>query len=525
MKKAKNRIVNRSLLFRNGIVRLVIVAAVLVLEGWFMVSLLLGLNAYFEYVNLILRIAAVVLAIAIYGQNKNSEMKIPWIVLIAVMPLTGTALYIVLGLTSSAKRMRRRYEKLESELKPYLPDDTAEKNRLHEKNSRLGMISSYLSRYSGYPLHDDSETTYFSAASTALLDQIEELKKAKKYIFMEYFAIEDANAFSRVLAVLKKKVEEGVEVRILYDDVGSISFINTRFIKKMKSYGIQCRVYNPFTPFFNWFLNYRDHRKIMVIDGKVAYTGGYNLADRYFNIVHPYGHWKDTGVRIRGRAAQNFTASFLEMWDGVRVRGKQVESRPYDFYFPPVSGDDSSEGMFVQPFVDSPIDNEQVSENLYIQIIDSSVNYVYFMTPYLVISDEMKNALTLAAKRGVDVRIITPGIPDKNLVYRVTRSYYHSLVEAGIKVYEYTPGFIHAKCCVSDDVIAECGTFNMDFRSLYQCFEDGCAFYDCQAVLDVKKDFLETFDKCENVSDKYKKDAAPLVIAERAILRILSPLM
>ena len=299
---------------------------------------------------------------------------------------------------------------------------------------------------------------------------------------MEYHAIEDEEAWQRIQTVLEDRVKAGVEVRIFYDDMGSIWFVNMDFATKLKSLGIKCRVFNPILPGLNMFLNNRDHRKITVIDGKVAYTGGYNLANEYFNITHPYGIWKDTGIRMEGDAVKSMTVAFLEMWNAAgNVKSKELVPEKYVIHY----AYQAQQRGYVQPYADSPLDGEQVGEEVYISMANKAEKYCWFITPYLIITDEMTHALTLAAKRGVDVRIITPGIPDKKMVYSVTRSFYHNLVKHGVRIYEWTPGFCHAKMSVADDKMATCGTINLDYRSLYHHFENGCFLADCDAVLEL----------------------------------------
>lgn len=339
---------------------------------------------------------------------------------------------------------------------------------------------------------------------------------------MEYFAIEDKESFARIHAVLAQKVKEGVEVRLFYDDVGSISFINGGFRAKMEADGIRTRVFNPVLPSLRVFMNNRDHRKITVIDGKIAYTGGYNLANEYFNVTHPYGEWKDAGIRLTGPAVRTYTTIFLEMWNAIRATDK--DDREFEGYFR-----EHAEGPadgFVQPYADSPLDEEQVGESVYMSIANGASDYLYFVTPYLILTDEMSRAITLAAERGVDVRIVTPGIPDKKITYQLTRSYYAQLVRKGVRIFEFTPGFCHAKCCVSDDFIATCGTINLDYRSLYHHFEDGCVMYGTQAVQDVKKDLDGLLERSREVTGLYRDGQQSLPIRIfRCVLRLAAPLM
>ena len=345
------------------------------------------------------------------------------------------------------------------------------------------------------------------------------MKAAKKFIFMEYFAIEDAEAFAAIKEVLAAKVKEGVEVRIFYDDVGSVGFVNPKFARQLEELGIQCRIFNPLIPLLNMFMNNRDHRKITVIDGEIAYTGGYNLANEYFNMTHPYGYWKDTGVRLEGEAVRSYTVMLLEMWNAM-----EHTDLSYERFFPQKDLSWKSDG-YVQPYADNPLDGEHVGENVYMNIIKNAKRYVYFVTPYLIITDEMKRELGLAAKRGVDVRILTPGIPDKKLIYRITRSYYASLVRDGVRIFEYTPGFCHAKECICDDEVATVGTINMDYRSLYLHFEDGVYLYQCSAVADMLKDYQDMISVSEEVTEMYRQSSKSRLSIGQCLLRIIAPLL
>ena len=338
---------------------------------------------------------------------------------------------------------------------------------------------------------------------------------------MEYHAIEDAESWRAIQGILEERVRAGVEARVFYDDMGSIGFVNTDFVKRLEAKGIKAKVFNPFMPGLNLFLNNRDHRKITVIDGRVGFTGGYNIANEYFNLTHPYGHWKDTGVKLVGPAVQSLTTAFLEMWNASAEH--DVDDTMFRKYLPQVLPNPDAQG-FVQPYADNPMDDYPVGEDVYISVAEYAKDYAWFVTPYLIITDEMEHALRLAARRGVDVRIITPGIPDKKMVYGLTRSYYYNLVRSGVRVFEYAPGFCHCKMSVADDALATCGTINMDYRSLYHHFENGCLYYGCDAVADTKADFEWMFGQSREVTEQYRDPAAHMRLWY-AILRLASPLM
>ena len=346
----------------------------------------------------------------------------------------------------------------------------------------------------------------------------QELEKAEKFIFMEYFIIEDASAFRELQEILIRKHQQGVEVRLLYDDIGSVGYVNMRFAIRLNEAGIRCIPFNPAIPILNLFMNHRDHRKITVIDGKVGFTGGYNLADAYFDREKPYGKWKDTGLKLEGEAVRSLTALFLQMW--------HISSREKEDYSPylEICHKVSSRG-YVQPFGDNPLGAERTANNVYLNLITQATESLYVMTPYLIIPDELTAALTLAAKRGVDVRIITPGIPDKKTVYAVTRSYYAGLVGQGVRIFEYTPGFCHAKMCISDRKIASVGTSNLDYRSLYHHFENNVLLYGSQAVEEIAADFDNVFGQCREVTDDYRTGRGAMLMVWQCVLRLFAPLM
>ncbi len=507
---------------KNGVKRLCFSVLCILLEAAFIVVLFTKLNQYAEIVNLITRLLAGVLVLSLYSSEKTSSMKTPWIILILIFPIMGVGLYLLIGLNGGTRKMRKRYEDIDRVLLPLLPENHECMKSIREKIPKAGNISEYIQKNAHYPVYQNTDITYYDEAVKGLEAQLHELAKAESFIFMEYHAIEDDKAWHKLQNVLVDRVKAGVEVRVFYDDMGSIGFINTDFVKKMEKLGIKCRVFNPFMPGLNVFLNNRDHRKITVIDGKVGFTGGYNLANEYFNYTHPYGQWKDTGIRLEGEAVASLTAIFLEMWNAVSDKDKNDT----DFNKFLLKTDYQAEQKgFVQPYADSPMDNEQVGEEVYISMANKAERYCWFMTPYLIITDEMTHALCLAAKRGVDVRIITPGIPDKKFIYKITRSFYHGLVKHGVKIYEWTPGFCHAKMSVADDCMATCGTINLDYRSLYHHFENGCFMAGSQAVLDIRADLEATMNECREVTEKYRTGQSAYLRLGQLFMRLFAGLL
>lgn len=577
---------------KNGLLRFIFVIIAIILQIVFIVVVMDKVYAYREWIQRGTKIVTVLLILGIYSQNKTSSMKTPWIILILAAPVTGITLYLLIGLSGSTGRMKGRFKDIDRQLLPLLPTGQKEIEELSQCDPDAGSLAYYLQKHAGFPVYRHTEVEYYDDGLKGLEAQKEELRKARKFIFMEYHAIEEAEAWKGVLEILAQKAAEGLDVRIFYDDMGSISFITTDFVKRMQALGIRCRVFNPLLPGLNVFLNNRDHRKITVIDGQVGFTGGYNLADEYFHIKEPYGFWKDTGIRIRGDAVKSLTAMFLEMWNAVHdgdvddhgfdrflvdtsgigsaadpklwnevgsavkdlhrrqqreeeisdpekkaqeERKRQSDKRALEKFGEKYteqvkkmrweSGAEQEPPGFVQPYADSPLDKECTGENVYISIAESAKRYVWFITPYLVITDEMIHAFGLAAKRGVDVRIITPGIPDKKIVYSVTRSYYNALTRNGVKIYEFSPGFCHAKMCVCDDTVATCGTINLDYRSLYHHFENGCVMYYLPAVMDIRRDFESTFAKCDDVTEYYTEGRGAALRFGQLVLRLFASLL
>ncbi len=479
----------------------------------------LQLGKYYHMLDGIITVISWGLALHVYSRYMNSAYKFSWIILILFLPVLGISMYILFGSQLSNFLFRKKRKQQTIIDRSCLPDNQSVWNKLQQKDRAIANQTYYVQHAAGYPVYQNTDIVYHNDTAEALEDLKAELRKAEKFIFMEYHAIEDSSSWAGIETILTEKAAAGVDVRILYDDVGSIFFISKPFAKRLQSNGIQCRVFNPISPLLHGFMNNRDHRKITVIDGNVGFTGGYNLADRYFNIESSYGYWKDTGVKLTGEAVCSLTAIFFEMWNTTQKEkedpGRFFAQVPYQ----------AKENAYVQPYADTPLDRENVSENVYLNLLKSAKRYVYITTPYLIIDDEMQSELTLAAQRGVDVRIVTPGIPDKKLVYRVTRSFYARLVSCGVRIYEYTPGFVHAKQFVCDDEVAAVGTINLDFRSLYLHFENGCWFYNCEAVHGVKADFLQIFQVSEEVSDQYKGKRSLTLRFGECILRLLSPLM
>lgn len=502
----------------NSVARLAFVALSFLLQaGWILVRVQV-LNEYSDIIATATGWLAVIVVLYINSKHTNSAMKMPWIMLILAMPMMGLTLYVLIVILGDPG-ISKRLKKVRQEMAEEVPDNARQAFcRLEGENRSLANQSRYLWQHMGYPVYENTAVTYYPQAKEAFEELKRELETAERFIFMEYFIVEDASAFREVEEILVRKAKAGVEVRLMYDDIGSAWVSNMRVAGRLNAEGIHCVPFNPALPVLNVFLNHRDHRKITVIDGRVGFTGGYNLAEEYFDRTHPYGHWKDTGLRLEGEAVRSLTAIFLELWC-VQTKQKEDFSQYRDvFHSVPAKG-------YVQPFADNPLGEERVAENVYISLINRAQESLYVMTPYLIITDEMSHALTLAAKRGVDVRIITPGIPDKKTVYAVTRSYYASLARQGVRIYEYTPGFCHAKQCICDGNVVSLGTSNFDYRSLYHHFENNVLFFGGDAVEQVAADFTETFAQCREVTRDYAAGRGAMLRTWQYILRLFAPLL
>lgn len=495
----------------NSIPRAVFVALSFLLQlGWILVRILALNNS--PYFAALTGLVAVIAVLKLYGRHTNTAYKMPWIMLIMAMPVMGLSLYLITQVALTPRSIHKRLTKQKERISAYLPQQEEVLSALPPENANLAR---YLHNYEGMPVWGDTAAKYYGETLDALADMKQDLERAEKFIFMEYFILEDGEAFRQIREILERKAAQGVEVRLMYDDVGSIGKTNWRYAKDLSDSGIRVQVFNPALPLFNLFLNNRDHRKITVIDGKVGYSGGYNLADEYFHYTRPYGHWKDTGIRLEGQAVRSLTATFLELWN-VNARIEE-DVAPYLEITHSVPSD-----CAVQPFGDSPLDDERSAENVYLNLIGMAKHSLWIMTPYLIITDEMTRALELAAKRGVDVRLITPGVPDKKTVFAVTRSYYAPLVRQGVRIFEYTPGFCHGKMCLCDGTVATIGTSNLDYRSLYLHFENNVVLYGGEAAGQMGQDFQEMFLQCREMTEAYR--SAPLRVWQ-CILRLFAPMM
>ena len=501
----------------NAVLRAAFVAVALLIQVGWLLLMALVLNEYSTIISVLTWMLRVVVVLKLYSKHTNAAMKMPWIMLILVFPVMGLSLYLLLELAGDpgvGKRIRMIRERMAETTR----QEESVLHQLEEQDRSVANQFRYLQNVAGCPVYTNTQVTYYPEGLAAFEAMKRDLEQAEKFIFMEYFIVEDRSAFRELQQILIRKHRQGVEVRLLYDDIGSVGYVNLAFAKRLNEEGIRCIPFNPALPVLNLFLNHRDHRKITVIDGKVGFTGGYNLADAYFDRERPYGKWKDTGLRLEGEAVRALTATFLELWCAT-TREEAAASQYLN-----VTHVVEAEG-YVQPFGDNPLEKERLAKNVYMNLIARSRKSLYVITPYLIIPDDMGSALRLAAKRGVDVRIITPGIPDKKTVYAVTRSYYTGLVSQGVRIFEYTPGFCHAKQCICDGELAVIGTSNLDYRSLYHHFENDVLLYGCDAVTAIGEDFDALFEQCREVTQQYRKGMRGILMLWQCILRLFAPLM
>lgn len=495
----------RILFSRFGIVFLL-----LVVETALLLSVFQWFSAYFKLFSLFQGLFATVMLLYLFNCGMDATAKLTWLFLIALFPIPSTILFGIVKTDIGHRLTVQLLNKRIRETRDLISQDMDVICDPYVQTSGLDDLHHYLNRNNSFPLYNNSDVTYFSSGEKAFDAILADLEKAESFIFMEYFIIDEGYMWGRILKILAEKAAQGVDVRVMYDGMCEAVLLPHDYPKRMEALGIQCSPFTPLTPFLSTQYNYRDHRKILIIDGNVAFTGGINLADEYINKKKRYGHWKDTAIRVNGDAVRSFTLMFLQMWN--------KNSETPDWSQTQICRKADNPNGFVIPYGDNPMDNDKVGEKVYIDILYRAKRYVHIMTPYLILDNELEMALKYAAERGIDVKLILPGIPDKISAYSIAKTHYHSLLNAGVQIYEYTPGFVHAKVFVSDDEKAVVGSINLDYRSLYHHFECAAYMYRTNCIKDIAADFNETLTKCRKVSyDSIKRD--------RLIYKILGPLL
>ena len=461
-----------------------------------------------------------VMMVYLLNQDMNNSVRIPWLVVTALAPVLGVLLFCYTKEDVGHRMLKKRLLELEGQTRSQLAQDQKASTALDADCPGAASLAQYLrGRGGGFPVYENTQVTYFPSGEAKFAALLPQLESATQYIFLEYFIIDEGLMWGRILEILARKAAQGVDVRLIYDDFGSLLGLPSDFVVQMERAHIRCIPFNPVVPLVSLVMNHRDHRKIVVVDGNTAYTGGINLADEYINEEERFGYWKDAALRTEGAAVWNFTVMFLDHWNAFRP-----SEEDYAPFMPQAESLSAQSDGVIQPYGDSPLDEEALAETVYLNIINQAQRYVYIYTPYFAVGETMLEALKAAAKRGVDVRLVLPGIPDKKLIFRLTRSYYVPLLRAGVRIYEFTPGFLHAKCYVSDDRAAVVGSINMDYRSLFLHFECGALLLYNSQVIALRDDVLRTLPECREVQLADCRTSLAGTLLD-SVLRLLSPLM
>ncbi len=458
------------------------------------------------------------IVLLILNKETAPESKLMWTVITLLLPLTGAALYLYVELQPGYRLLAKRLDAVYKQTEQFVQQDEAVLRALEQEDIGTAQLARYVRKKGNFAIYQKTEVEFFPLGEDKFAAMLRELEQAEQFIFMEYFILKEGYMWERILEILERKAKDGVEVRVMYDGTCAMFDLPYHYPEALQAKGIQCKMFAPIRPILSTHYNNRDHRKILVIDGKVGFTGGVNIGDEYINRVEKHGHWKDTAVMLKGDAVQGLTMMFLQMWN---VTEKKPE---YEKYLQRVQEGPQAKG-FVMPYGDSPFDDELVGETVYMDILNRAKKYVHIMTPYLIIDQSMIAALTFAAKRGVDVKLILPHIPDKKFAFALAKSHYKELLKAGVRIFEYTPGFVHAKVFTSDDEKAVVGTINLDYRSLYLHFECAAFLFQVEEIAKIEADFQKTLEKCQEVTLENRKKGTLLLRVEGWLLKWLAPLM
>lgn len=499
--------------------RFFIIALLLILQILLYASFFIWLHQYMHIFMIVSISFTLVMVLYLFSSEIDNSAKLTWMLIISIFPLLG-ALLLWYTQMNFGHRMQTKFVKsMIDQTKTAIPQPEGVLEELSSDGSGTNALAVYLNKSGCFPVYKNTETRFFHLGEEKFAAMLEELEKAEQYIFMEYFIVEEGYMWGKILEILIRKAKAGVDVRVMYDGMCEMSTLPPSYWKLLMKEGIKAKSFSPIIPLLSSHYNYRDHRKILVIDGKVAFTGGVNLADEYINRIERFGHWKDTAVMLKGDAARSFSLLFLQMWNHTE---KEPSFSPY-LDDPKYVPDDPS--GYVIPYGDCPLDEYKVGEAVYMDILNRAKDYVHVMTPYLILDGELETSLQYAAQRGVDVKLILPGIPDKTSAYSLAKSHYKALVSAGVKIYEYTPGFVHAKVVVSDDVKAVVGTINMDYRSLYHHFECAAYLYKTSCIGEIEEDFEKTLAKCREVTEESIKHEKFKYKFLGTLMKFIAPLM
>lgn len=497
--------------------RLFIISMLILFQILLVVLPITFLSYMYIPVYFIFTFVSFLIAVSIVNRNYDPSFKIAWIIPVLCFPIAGALFYIIFGRTHLNKRNTAKLKRAVESSKGIITADNELLDMIGKKNALIKREASYLINNSRSNLYAFTETEFLNPGSIFFERLVAALESAESFIFLEYFIIGEGEMWRKILSILIEKANQGVEVRLLYDDIGTINLLPADFPEQMKKIGIQTAVFNPYKPSMDKFLNYRDHRKFAIIDGKIAFTGGINIADEYINKKRRFGYWEDSSVKLTGDAVKKVTSLFLEMWYFTTEEFPDYRKYLIDFQ-------GKNDGLVI-PFSDEPLFQEMIHENAYINVIENATRSVFICTPYLILDNVMENCLIRAAKSGIDVRIITPHCPDKKLVFEITRSNYEALVKHGVKIYEFTPGFMHTKMIIGDDTTAIVGTCNFDFRSFYLHFENGVWMHKSKAVKQARESFLKALVVSEPVTNEFFEGLPLRTQLIRSCLKIFSPLM
>ncbi len=470
-----------------------------------------------QYVGLAV-IVQFLMILFLINSEMNATSKVTWLLVMLVFPLVGGFFYLYTQRDLGSRVVRAALKDRSRKIREVLPEESEGYRALKRESPSTAALARYVAGTGNYPVFRNTAVSYYPLGENAFAAMLEDLKKAERFIFLEFFIIDEGQMWGDILAVLAQKAAEGLDVRVMYDGTCEFSTLPHDYPDRLRALGIQCRVFSPMTPFVSTYYNYRDHRKIMVIDGKVAYNGGVNLADEYINVIVKHGHWKDTAVRLEGPGVDSFTVMFMEMW-GLMERTMDV-----DRFVGHALPAEEAPG-YVIPYGDNPMDEDKVGENVYMDFLYRAKSYVHIMSPYLILDDEMLSALKMAGQKGIDVKLILPGIPDKKIPYYLAWSYFSSLIRSRVKIYIYDPGFVHAKVFVSDDIRAAVGTINLDYRSLYHHFECATYLYKVPCISDIEADFQETLKRCHQVTEAEVRSLNKGVKVTGWLFRMIAPLL
>lgn len=487
LKKGKQGIF-RMIFSRSGLILVLLVVQVL-----FLFSIFHWFEEFLPHIYGGVVIFIVFMVLYLLNSSMDPTAKITWLVVVMLLPVFGALLFLYTQKNIGHRALRDHYAQLNKETEKSLTQNPETEKALRQSDPGAAALARYVGRSGCYPVYDHTSVTYFPLGEDKFKEMLIQLEKAEKFIFLEYFIVNEGEMWGKILEILVQKAKEGVDVRMLYDGTCELSTLPHDYPKRLQKLGIKCKMFAPIKPFVSTHYNYRDHRKILVIDGKVAFNGGINLADEYINTYEKYGHWKDTAVMVEGEAARSFTRMFLHMWF------LDEKEKDFDRFLNVPVTPQTAKG-FVMPYGDCPLDKDKVGEQVYMDMLNRAQNYIYIMTPYLILDGELENTLKYAAERGVDVRIILPGIPDKYIPFALALTHYKSLLESGVKIYEYTPGFVHAKVFVCDDREAVVGTINLDYRSLYHHFECATYMWGTDCIPQILNDFILTQEKCREMT-------------------------